>query len=151
MTPMAPTSSRSAVFPRVAAPVKVATAAGLVVVDGGGGLAASTGLDETGLATVSDTVMCCAELVVVGLATLSETVMIRAVVLLVAAGFQGTVISHGQSVMVNVVASVTVKVLVPCVNVVGPGQNVVYSVTVVVVHFVPSLVVEVVELVGLDV
>lgn len=123
----APSKGRSALLPGVAAPVKVATAAGFVVLPagltaelGGAGGRAPTGLDDTGaglwicgLSTV----------LVVGLLMLSETVVpgTDAVV----AGFHGTVISQGQSVMVSVVASVTVKVLVPCVNVVGPGQKVV--------------------------
>lgn len=39
-------------------------------------------------------------------------------------------IVHGQSVIVSVVAVVTVYVLLFCVNVVGDGQYVVYDVTV---------------------
>lgn len=51
----------------------------------------------------------------------------------------GTRMVQGQSVMVNVVASATVNVLVPWVNCVGNGQNVVYRVTTVVVYDVDSL------------
>jgi hypothetical protein len=135
MTPTAPTRRRSALLALVAAPVNVATAAGFVVVPAPAGEVVDDGatgwpLWNSGLPALP----------VVGLTWTFVVVAVAVAVAVAVMAVQGMLIVQGQSVMVNVVASVTVKVLVPCVNCVGNGQKVVYRVTTVVVYDVESLV-----------